>query len=346
LTRKVHQLNTGFQRKSICRNRRIAERKLLEALIPYMFHVRTMITALAGGVGAARFLRGLEKLVSQKDLSIIVNTGDDIELFGLHISPDIDIVMYTLANIVDEEKGWGIRKDTFHCLEALRRFNSETWFNLGDKDLATHIFRTNLLKNGVKLTEVTARVGRLLGLDVTILPMTDDRFETRVLVEEGLVHFEEYFVKRGGKDEVLGVEFLGADKAKPATGVLESIMEAEKVIVCPSNPIVSIGTILAVKGVRDALRHTSAKKVAISPIVAGAPVKGPADKLMRGLGFEVSPFSVAELYSDFLDIFVLDTADSGEKGRIEELGIEVEVTNTLMKSLEDKVELARTVLET
>ena len=346
MTRKVHQLNTGFQRKSICRNRRIAERKLLEALISYMFHVRTMITALAGGVGAARFLTGLETLVSQKDLSIIVNTGDDIELFGLHISPDIDIVMYTLASIVDEEKGWGIRKDTFHCLEALRRFNSETWFNLGDKDLATHIFRTNLLKNGVKLTEVTARVGRLLGLDVAILPMTDDRFETRVLVEEGLVHFEEYFVKRGGKDEVLGVEFLGADKAKPATGVLESIMEAEKVIVCPSNPIVSIGTILAVKGVRDALRHTSAKKVAISPIVAGAPVKGPADKLMRGLGFEVSAFSVAELYSDFLDIFVLDTADSGEKGRIEELGIKVEVANTLMKRLEDKVELARTVLET
>jgi LPPG:FO 2-phospho-L-lactate transferase len=346
LTRKVHQLNTGFQRKSICRNRRIAERKLLEALISYMFHVRTMITALAGGVGAARFLTGLETLVSQKDLSIIVNTGDDIELFGLHISPDIDIVMYTLASIVDEEKGWGIRKDTFHCLEALRKFNSETWFNLGDKDLATHIFRTNLLKNGVKLAEVTARVGRLLGLDVAILPMTDDRFETRVLVEEGLVHFEEYFVKRGGKDEVLGVEFLGADKAKPATGVLESIMEAEKVIVCPSNPIVSIGTILAVKGVRDALRHTSAKKVAISPIVAGAPVKGPADKLMRGLGFEVSAFSVAELYSDFLDIFVLDTADSGEKGRIEELGIKVEVANTLMKRLEDKVELARTVLET
>jgi LPPG:FO 2-phospho-L-lactate transferase len=318
----------------------------LKRVRTYVFHVKEMITALAGGVGAARFLTGLEKLVSQRDLSIIVNTGDDIELFGLHISPDIDIVMYTLASIVDEEKGWGIREDTFHCLEALRRFNSETWFNLGDKDLATHIFRTNLLRKGVKLTEVTARLSSLLGLEMPILPMTDDRFETRVLVEEGLVHFEEYFVKRGGKDEVLGVEFLGADKAKPATGVLESIMEAEKVIVCPSNPIVSIGTILAVKGVRDALRHTSAKKVAISPIVAGAPVKGPADKLMRGLGFEVSAFSVAELYSDFLDTFVLDMADSGEKRRIEELGIEVEVTNTLMKSLEDKVELARTVLET
>jgi len=311
-----------------------------------MFNVKAMITALAGGVGAARFLTGLVKLISQKDLSVIVNTGDDIELFGLHISPDVDIVTYTLSGIVDEEKGWGIRGDTFHCLEALRKFKGETWFNLGDRDLATHIFRTNLLKNGVKLSEVTARVSRLLGLEVAVLPMTDDRFETRVLIEEGLVHFEEYFVKRGGKDEVLGVEFLGGDGAKPAAGVLEAIREAEKVIVCPSNPIVSIGTILAVNGVRDALRQSDAKKVAVSPIIAGAPVKGPADKLMRGLGFEVSAFSVAELYSDFLDTFVLDVADSAEKGRIEKLGVEVEVTNTLMKSLEDKVELARTVLET
>jgi LPPG:FO 2-phospho-L-lactate transferase len=318
----------------------------LKLLRTYGFSVKAMITALAGGVGAARFLTGLVKLIDGKDLSIIVNTGDDIELFGLHISPDVDIVTYTLAGIVDKEKGWGIRGDTFHCLEALRKLHGEVWFNLGDRDLATHIFRTNLLRSGLKLSDVAARVSRLLGVEAAILPMTDDKFETRVLIEEGLVHFEEYFVKRGGKDEVLGVEFPGADRAKPAAGVLESIREAEKVIVCPSNPIVSIGTILAVKGVRDALRHTGAKKVAISPIIAGAPVKGPADKLMRGLGFEVSAFSVAKLYSDFLDAFVLDVADSGEKERIEELGIEVKVTNTIMKSLKDKVELARAVLET
>jgi LPPG:FO 2-phospho-L-lactate transferase len=304
-----------------------------------------MITALAGGVGAARFLTGLVKLVNGKDLSIIVNTGDDIELFGLHISPDVDIITYTLAGIVDEEKGWGIRGDTFHCLEALRKFNGETWFNLGDKDLATHIFRTNLLRSGLNLSEITAHVSHLLGLEVAILPMTNGKFETRVLIEEGSVHFEEYFVKRGAKDEVLGVEFLGADKAKPAEGVLESIKEAELVIICPSNPIVSIGTILAVHGVRDALRHTAAKKVAISPIIAGAPVKGPADKLLRGLGFEVSAYSVAKLYSDFLDTFILDVADSAEKDKIAKLGIEVKITNTLMKSLEDKIELARTVLE-
>jgi LPPG:FO 2-phospho-L-lactate transferase len=263
----------------------------------------------------------------------------------LHVSPDVDIVTYTLAGIVDEEKGWGIKGDTFNCLEALGKFSCKTWFNLGDKDLATHIFRTDLLKSGLKLSEVTARVGRLLGLEATILPMTDDEFETRVLIEDGSVHFEEYFVKRGAKDEVLGVEFFGADKANPATGVLESIMNAELLIVCPSNPIVSIGTILAVNGVRDAVKRTEAKKVAVSPIIGGAPVKGPADKLLRGLGFEVSAYSVAKLYSDFLGTFILDVADSAERTEIEKLGIEVKVTNTLMKSLEDKISLARTVLE-
>jgi LPPG:FO 2-phospho-L-lactate transferase len=304
-----------------------------------------MITALAGGVGAARFLTGLVKLVNEKDLSIIVNTGDDIEMFGLHISPDIDIVAYTLAGIVDEEKGWGIKGDTFHCLETLRRFNREVWFNLGDKDLATHIFRTNLLKNGLRLSEVTAHISHALGLNVAILPMTDDKFETRIITETGSVHFQEYLVKRGGKDEVLGVEFLGAEIVNPAPGVLESIRKAQLIIICPSNPIVSIGTILAVKGVRDALRHTDAKRVAISPIIAGAPVKGPADKLLRGLGFEVSAYSVAKLYSDFVDTFILDSADSAEKDKIEKLGIEVKVTNTLMKNLETKIALAKTVLE-
>ena len=304
-----------------------------------------MITALAGGVGAAKFLTGLMKLVDEKNLTIIVNTGDDIGMFGLHVSPDVDIVTYTLAGIVDEEKGWGIKGDTFNCLEALGKFSCNTWFNLGDRDLATHIFRTNLLKSDLKLSEVTARVSRLLGLEATILPMTDDKFETRVLIEDGAVHFEEYFVKRGAKDEVLGVEFFGADKANPAAGVLESISDAELLVVCPSNPIVSIGTILAVNGVRDAVKRTEAKKVAVSPIIAGAPVKGPADKLLRGLGFEVSAYSVAKLYSDFLGTFILDVADSAERTEIEKLGIEVKVTNTLMKSLEDKIGLAKTVLE-
>ena len=188
-------------------------------------------------------------------------------------------------------------------------------------------------------------ITKALGLKVAILPMTDDFFETRVVTKEGSLHFEEYFVKKGARDEVLGVEFSGMDSAKPAEGVIGAIMGAERVIVCPSNPIVSIGTILSVKGIREALRHTEAKKVAVSPIVAGAPVKGPADKLMKGLGFEVSAYSVAKLYADFLDTFIIDRADSGEKSKIEQLGIEVMVTNTIMRTLEDKVQLARTVLD-
>ena len=304
-----------------------------------------MITALAGGVGAARFLTGLVKIVCQKDLSVIVNTGDDIELYGLHVSPDLDIVAYTLADIIDEEKGWGIRGDTFHFLDALKKFNCETWFNIGDKDLATHLYRTVRLKQGLGLSKVTSEVSQALGLKTTILPMTDDKFESRIVTRNGSVHFEEYFVKNGSVDEVLGVEFPGANAAKPAAGVLDAIKNAELIVVCPSNPVVSIGTILLVKGVREALKQTNARIVAISPIIAGAPVKGPADKLLRGLGLEVSAFSVAKLYADFLDTFIIDTADASEKNRIRQLGMKVKVTNTIMKSLADKVRLAKTVLE-
>ena len=304
-----------------------------------------MITALAGGIGAAKFLTGLVRLINEENLTVIVNTGDDIEIYGLHISPDIDIVTYTLASIVDEEKGWGIRGDTFRCLEAIKKLVGEAWFNLGDLDLATHMVRTDLLGKGLKLSEITALISKALGLRTKILPMTDDKFETRVLTREGSIHFEEYFVKKESRDEVLSVDFVGASVAKPAVGVVETILNSERVIICPSNPVVSIGTILAVNGVREALRQTSARRVAISPIVAGAPIKGPADKLLAGLGLEVSSFSVAKLYADFIDLYVIDVADESEKERIEKLGIEVQVTNTIMRSLDDKVSLAKMVLE-
>ena len=308
-------------------------------------NVKGMITALAGGVGAARFLTGLLKIVKEEDVSVIVNTGDDIDMFGLHISPDIDIVTYTLSGIVDEERGWGIKGDTFHCLEMLKKLGLETWFALGDNDFASHIFRTDLLRKGFSLSQVTDEICHALGLRFRLLPMTNDKFETRIKIEEGSVHFEEYFVKRGSKEKVLGVEFAGAANAKPSPKVIDSIMDAEKVIICPSNPIVSIGTILSVEGIREALKKTSARVVGVSPIVAGAPIKGPADKLLRGLGFEVSAFSVAKLYADFLDAFVIDSSDVAEKGRIENLGIRVKTTNTIMKSLADKVQLAKVVLE-
>lgn len=307
--------------------------------------MKNAIIALAGGVGAARFLTGLVQIIKQEDLTVIVNTGDDIEWHGLHISPDLDIVTYTLAGIVDDEKGWGIRGDTYHCLETLRKFGQEAWFGVGDKDLATSIFRSSLLKDGRKLSEITSRISHALGIKVNILPMTDDRFETRIATEHGLIHFQEYLVKRGALDEVLGVEFAGVDSAQPTEGVIEAVLGAERIIVCPSNPIVSIGTILSVKGIKEALRHTRARKVAVSPIVAGAPIKGPANKLLKGLGLEVSAYSVAKLYADFLDVFVIDVADESEKEKIQTLGIEVRVTNTIMRTLADKVSLARVVLE-
>ena len=303
-----------------------------------------LITALAGGVGAARFLTGLTKLVKEEDLSVIVNTGDDIELFGLYVSPDVDIVTYTLAGIVDETKGWGIKNDTFQCLKMLQKLGLDIWFGLGDKDLATHIYRTNRLRQGFTLTQITNEVCRSFGLKVKILPMSNDKIETRVRTNEGSMHFEEYFVKRQAKDEVLGVDFVGANTSKPAEGVLDAILDAEIVVVCPSNPVASIGAILSLDGVRSALRRTPARVVGVSPIVAGLPIKGPADKMLRSLGIEVSAFGVAKLYSDFLDVFVLDEADILQKERIEKTGLNVKVANTLMTNLERKVELARTVL--
>ena len=304
-----------------------------------------MITALAGGVGAARFLQGLVNLVPAEDLTVIVNTGDDIELYGLHVSPDIDIVMYTLAGIVDEEKGWGIKKDTFHCLNMLQGYGYKTWFNLGDKDLATNIHRTSLIKNGLSLSQATTSLTQAVGLKTRIIPMTDEKFKTIIVTDSGKMHFQEYLVKRCAQDKVVNIEFEGVEKAHPAPDVLDSILDSNGIIVCPSNPIVSIGTILSIKGVRDALRQTKAKTVAISPIVGGVPVKGPADKLMRGLRKEVSAYGVANLYKDFLDAFIIDNVDVEEKRRIEALGIQVAVINTVMRNQQDKVQLAKAALK-
>jgi LPPG:FO 2-phospho-L-lactate transferase len=304
-----------------------------------------LITALAGGIGAARFLTGLTQIIEADELSVIVNTGDDLELFGLHISPDIDIITYTLAGIVDEKKGWGIRDDTFFCLKMLRELGEDTWFGLGDRDLATHLYRTQRLKEGATLSQITDEVSSVLGLKSKILPMSNDRFETRITTHDASIHFEEYFVKRRCEDDVLGVEFVGASSAKPAPGVIDVILNAEMVVVCPSNPIVSIGTILSVAGVRDALKRTDARVVGVSPIVAGAPLKGPADKMLRGLGFEVSAYGVAKLYFDFLDAMVIDDVDVSLRERIEQLGLSVTVTNTVMKTLKDKISLAKIVLQ-
>lgn len=302
------------------------------------------ITCLAGGIGAARFLQGLVKVFREENITVVINTGDDIELYGLHLSPDIDIVTYTLAGIVDEDKGWGIKNDTFNCLAMLQHYGYETWFNIGDKDLATHLYRTEQLKNGFSLCAVTAKLARLHALRETLLPMTNDRFETQIVTDEGEIHFQEYMVKHSTQDNVIGVKFESAEQAKPCQEVLNAIDEASGIIVCPSNPIVSIGPILSINGIRRALRETKAKIVAISPIIAGTVVKGPAGKLMRSLGIEVSAFSVASLYNDFLDTFILDCVDKEQKEKVETLGVKAIVANTFMKTIEDKMRLADVTL--
>ena len=302
------------------------------------------IAVLAGGVGAAKFLQGLAKVVTHEDLTCVVNTGDDIVLHGLRICPDLDIIAYTLAGIVDDEKGWGIHEDTFNCLESLRTLGSDEWFRLGDRDLATHFYRTELLRRGLSLSEVTVIICQRLGVKSHVLPMTNDKFETWIGTDAGWMHFEEYYVRRGCRDEVRGVQFRGADNARPAPGVLEVLRGADLVIVAPSNPIVSIGTILAVPGMRETLRRRDKPVVAISPIVNGSPLKGPADKLMSHHGSEVSPKGVAKLYEDFLDMIILDDADKESIGPIASMGIEAVATNTIMKTMEDRIRLAEFTL--
>lgn len=304
-----------------------------------------MIVVLAGGVGAARFLEGLVQVVPQERLTVIVNTGDDRDFYGLHVSPDLDIVMYTLAGIVDEAHGWGIRNDTYNTMQQLTRYGNEDWFMLGDRDLATHIHRTNMLRQGKTLSEVTEELRRQFGLNIRILPMSDQPVATHIQTPGGLLHFQEYMVKRRCADEVLDVAFVGANESQPAPGVLDAIKDAEAILIAPSNPIVSIGSILTVPGIHDMLHEASGMVVAVSPIVGGAPIKGPADKLMRGLDMEVSAVGVARCYRDFLDVMVIDEQDAHLLSRIEDLGIPAVVTNTIMRDSAAKTALARRVLE-
>jgi LPPG:FO 2-phospho-L-lactate transferase len=310
-----------------------------------------MIAVLAGGVGAARFLQGLVQVVHQEQITVIANTGDDHEFYGLHVSPDIDIVMYTLAGIVDQQNSWGIHNDTYNTMQQLTNYGYEDWFLLGDRDLATHIHRTHLLRQGKTLSEITEMLCQHFKLQnnhcqVRILPMSDQSVATYIQTPSGLLHFEEYLVKRHCADEVQDVLFIGADKAKPAPGVLDALKQAKTIIIAPSNPIVSIGTILAVPGIQDALQQTSATVIAVSPIVGGAPIKGPADKLMRGMGHEVSAVGVARCYRNILDVMVIDTQDAHLAEPIEALGMATVVTHTIMHDDDAKAHLARIVLQT
>ena len=304
---------------------------------------REKIIALAGGVGASKLLLGLCDIMDPRDLTVIVNTGDDITLHGLKISPDLDIVTYTLAGIVDESKGWGYRNETFHALKHLAAFGRSNWFNLGDRDLATHIHRTGMLAEGKSLSDAAEAIRVALGVKARILPMSNEAVPTMIDTDEGELHFQEYLVKRRAEPVVRGIRFEGADMARPADGVLEAIHGADRILICPSNPLISIGPILAVRGVREALRARKKSVVAVCPIVGGKSLKGPSDKMLAELGHEASALGVGKLYADFTGTFVIDTTDKAQAASIRKLGMQVEIVPTVMTTRAQKRKLARSL---
>jgi LPPG:FO 2-phospho-L-lactate transferase len=304
-----------------------------------------VITALAGGVGAARFLRGLVRVVPPAGVTAVVNTGDDAVLHGLHVSPDLDTVTYTLAGAINDEAGWGLAGETWAAMEALERYGGLTWFRLGDRDLATHLYRTQRLSEGARLSGVTAEIARAWAVDVRLLPMTDDRVETRVAVAgEGELAFQDYFVRRRHAVPATGVRFAGAEAARPGPGVLDAIDGADCVVVCPSNPVLSIAPILAVPGIEAAVAARRDRVVAVSPIVGGRALKGPADRLLTELGHEASVVGVARWYARVAGTLVVDTVDAALAHEVEAEGVRCVVARTVMHGPEEAAALARVVL--
>jgi LPPG:FO 2-phospho-L-lactate transferase len=306
------------------------------------------ITVLAGGVGAARFLRGLLPLIEPRRLTVVVNTTDDETFFGLHVSPDLDTVTYTLAGVAERSRGWGLQGDTFHCLEALGRYHDETWFQLGDRDFATHLFRSAELRRGRPLSAVTRDIGRAFGLECRILPMSDDPVRTRIEIGDSagrrVLAFQEYLVKHRARGDVRAIRLAGIGKARPAPGVLAALRRSDAIILPPSNPFVSILPILRLGGVRDAIRQSGAPVAAISPLIGGAPVKGPLDRMLAGTGHAVSSAGIAALYAGVASTFVVDRADAAEAPRIAALGMTPVVTDTFMKTPARARKLAQKVL--
>ena len=302
------------------------------------------VTALAGGTGAAKLLRGLCASMDPRNLTVIGNTGDDAQVWGLHVSPDLDTVTYALAGRLDLVRGWGRAGESFRVLEAMAALGEDTWFQLGDLDLAMHLHRTRALRAGVSLTAVTATLARALGVAATILPMTDAPVRTRLRTPDGWLDFQEYFVRDKARPQVLEVEYAGAVAAAPTAAVLESLAHADLIIVCPSNPVTSVGPILAVPGIVEALRTTSAHVVAVSPIVGGAAVSGPAGELMRARGLAVTSVGVATAYAPWLDTMVVDVRDGAHVAALREAGIAAVVTETIMRDHAGEVALAQVLL--
>ncbi|HTT74845.1 MAG TPA: 2-phospho-L-lactate transferase [Candidatus Binataceae bacterium] len=307
--------------------------------------MKPAVTTLAGGVGAAKFLRGLVRRIDPRRLTIVVNTGDDEEFFGLHVSPDIDTVTYTLADVINKANGWGLEGESFNALDALGRYYGKPWFNLGDRDLATHLYRTERMRAGATLSEITSDIAWRFGITARILPMSNDRIRTFVKLKGGRpLPFQEYFVRRRARGRVESIELRGIEEASALPEALRAIADSRAIILAPSNPFVSLAPILNLKGMREALISVRDRVAAISPIVGGKTIKGPADKMLRGLGHEVSPLAVARLYQDFLGAFILDTIDHSYIEPIRELGIRAVATNTIMSTPAKAARLADVVM--
>jgi len=303
-----------------------------------------VIVVLTGGTGGAKFVDGLRQVVSAKELTIIVNTGDDLEWWGLYVSPDLDSITYVLAGLLSKERGWGVKGDTFFCMQAMGELGQPIWFHVGDRDLAVHLLRSKFLAEGKTLAEATTEIAARLGVQARILPMSNSRVETRVDTPVGELSFEEYFVQRWFQDPVNSVRFDGAADAEPAPGVIDAIMSASVVLLAPSNPVTSLGPILAVPGIREALRKTQAPIAAVSPIVGGAAVSGPAGILMAAQGLPVSIAGVAQAYQDFLDTLIADVRDAKAAEELQQSGLRVHCAHTIMRTADEKAALARTVL--
>jgi LPPG:FO 2-phospho-L-lactate transferase len=309
-----------------------------------------MLAALAGGVGAARFLRGLVQVVPPDDITVIVNTGDDDWFHGLLVCPDLDTVTYTLAGVENPDTGWGLAGETFAAIDALERYGLPTWFRLGDRDLATHLYRSDRVRAGASLSTIAAEIAAAWKVRSRLLPMSDDPVSTRIDVRTrggsvSELHMQDWFVRERAEPLVTAVRFDRVERAAAAPGVLEALHQAETIVVCPSNPVISIGPILAVPGVRDALRRRRDRVVGVSPIIAGAPVKGPADRLMGPLGMEVSCVGVASAYRDFCSALVIDGGDTARAPEVEALGVHAVVTDTLMRDARVAAALARNTLD-
>lgn len=303
-----------------------------------------MICVLTGGTGGAKFVDGLRMVMPEEEITIVVNTGDDLIWWGLYVSPDIDSIAYMLSGLLSLERGWGVKGDTFLCRQMMGKLGEPAWFSAGDRDLAVHLLRSRLLAEGNSLSEATATICARLRVRAKIFPMSDQRVETRVDTPAGDLSFEEYFVLRRYQDPVNGVRFAGAAQAKPAPGVIDAIASADAVLIAPSNPVTSIGPILAVPGIREALLCSRGKVAAISPIVGDAAVAGPAGILMAAQGFPCSIAGVAQAYADFLDVLICDTRDARAAETLRQNGLRIQCTQTIMRSADDKAALAREVL--